>query len=300
MKRCMPIISVLMVINAAGCGKGLVEDRNTGGSMVSTDPDPATDASNNLDPGAETRCPGNSCDEPNQSLCTDDNKTLTCINKTWMAHQCMTWDGEICVEGKCVRKGSGCPTRVEYNGSIGTHETFDPVAITGCFTGGDIGRNVSYSDESADRRYRSVSINWISGGCTKDGFITSGINLSAVFGLDISAAVSSADSELSGHIYPNIVDQATGKTVYHYAKFFRQTLRIERVATLWQGDKFVGTATLTDWMLNLDLATGESFDPPNQINGCPVKTNLPEAQTYNQPTCLTTQDGCQCSASPAP
>ena len=54
-----------------------------------------------------------------------------------------------------------------------------------------------------------------------------------------------------------------------YGIFYRQTKRLQRVATLWDAEnRFVGTATLTDWSFTPELASGAS---------CPPASSLPAA-----------------------
>ncbi len=193
----------------------------------------------------------------------------------------------VCVGGACVEKGEGCPTRAEYDGTFFTVEVFsakqvhpevdDPKKPPLCLSGGLLGRPVDYSDSSTETHARELGFSLA--GCNNP--LSSGINFTSVFGgRDVVGQVSSAQSgSISGHLKKKEKDKPVDRGV-----FYRQTVKIQRVATLWNGNTFVGTATLTDWEYPKELAIGPSCPPS-------PKKMLPPSRN-NEPTCLTWLDKC--------
>lgn len=157
-----------------------------------------------------------------------------------------------------------------YEGKVRLRERFYPRPVTDCIPGGDIGRQVTYSEDKGETKARSVSFNYngLHGGPgTPSNPFALGIDWSARFGFDVSASVSSAKSvpSLSGQVLPG-----------EYGMFYRQTVKLEHSAPIYLtsacGQMYLlGYALVTDWRWDVDLATGSM---------CPPSTKLPKAQKY--------------------
>ena len=162
---------------------------------------------------------------------------------------------------------------MHYDGTVKIRERFQPRPVTDCIPGGDIGRQVSYSEDKGETKARSMSFNYNANLAVNISPIPSnpfalGINFSAGFGVDINASTSSSKSigkSLSGQILPG-----------EYGMFYRQTTKIERVGTIMirnscGAEASPGKAILTDWLWTPDLAAGPT---------CPPATKLPKAQQF--------------------
>ena len=160
-----------------------------------------------------------------------------------------------------------------YDGVVKIRERFQPRPVTDCIPGGDIGRQVTYSEDKGETKARSMSFNYNANLAVNISPIPSnpfalGINFSAGFGVDINASTSSSKSigkSLSGQILPS-----------EYGMFYRQTTKVERVGTIMirnqcGAEASPGKAILTDWLWTPDLATGPT---------CPPKTMLPKAERF--------------------
>lgn len=163
---------------------------------------------------------------------------------------------------------------MHYDGKIEIAERFAPTQVSDCIPGGDIGRNVTYSEDKSESRVRSMSFQYNASIGVNISPIPSnpfmlGINFSVGFGVDTSASMSSSKSKgmnISGQILPG-----------EYGVFYRQTTKLQREASLvghgYCGQTIdLGKAILTDWMFTPDLATGAT---------CPPKTLLQPAQKFN-------------------
>ena len=160
-----------------------------------------------------------------------------------------------------------------YDGIVKIRERFHPKPVTDCIPGGDIGRQVTYSEDKGETKARSMSFNYNANLAVNISPIPSnpfalGINFSAGFGVDVNASTSSSTSigkSLSGQILPS-----------EYGMFYRQTTKVERVGTIMirnhcGAEASPGKAILTDWLWTPDLATGPT---------CPPKTMLPKAERF--------------------
>ncbi|MCC6751882.1 MAG: hypothetical protein IT371_29785 [Deltaproteobacteria bacterium] len=173
------------------------------------------------------------------------------------------------MRGKCVEGGSGCPSRGEYDGVAIVGEIRDAVAVTGCRLGD--GKPVAYTEDRAEEHAREVVIS--APGCANP---SASLNLSTVFGLDVSAKVSSTTTGTSPTV---VVPQNRFWTAY------RQTVRLHRFATLWNGSRYVGYASVTDWRYDKVIATG---------NQCPVPSPLPAKWLSTEKLCLLAKMNCTC------
>jgi hypothetical protein len=168
----------------------------------------------------------------------------------------------ISIPVKVTRMGT-----LAYDGNTHIAERFPPNQVSDCIPGGDIGRNVSYSEDQAESRSRSMSFQYnASAGMNIAPWPGNpwafGINFSVSFGVDVGASVSSSTSKgmnISGQILPG-----------EYGAFFRQTTKIYRIGTLVGhtvcGQTVdLGEAILTDWMFTPELATGPTCVPPSNL-----------------------------------
>lgn len=156
---------------------------------------------------------------------------------------------------------------MEYDGIPKVVERFAPVLVSDCIPGGDIGRNVTYTEDKAETRVRSMSFQYNANmGVNFAPYpavpFALGINFSLGFGVDTSATLSSSHSSglnMSGQVLPG-----------QYGVFYRQTSKLNRVGRLianglcgQTGD--LGYAVLTDWMFTPELATGPTCIPPSNL-----------------------------------
>ena len=234
-------------------------------------------------------CPG--CGESSEVTCDDSGATLPCACAANNSlERCVGNHVEACLEGqwrvvescasseRCVAGGcrgpavSGCPDEARYEGGQTYRERYAPVAVSDCLLGSDLGRNISYHENQSDSRQRTLRFVGLSGCADPEAELPHG-SLSPVFGVDVREKVTSDRSkslQVSGHLWPG-----------EFGMFYRQTTRVERVATLWRQGQFLGLAVLTDWIFAPDLAKGDS---------CPPASSLKPAATW--PACLTADEGC--------
>jgi hypothetical protein len=83
---------------------------------------------------------------------------------------------------------------MHYDGAQKIAERYPPVPVSDCIPGGDIGRNVTYSEDQAETRSRSMSFQYNASVGLQFAPIPSnpfalGINFSAGFGVDVGASV---------------------------------------------------------------------------------------------------------------
>ena len=146
------------------------------------------------------------------------------------------------------------PIQVQSEGASRVVQSFDPLPVTGCIPGGDIGRDVTYTETSSDTRTRSFTVTANLSG----GFDIKVARLNAEFGVEVNSEVSSSKSKdlaISARILPA-----------QFGVFYRQTLQLERRAKLIQhgscGDsRGLGEVILTDWAWSPDLAKGGACPP---------------------------------------
>ena len=177
------------------------------------------------------------------------------------------------------------PALVEpFTGTPRLVQRTEPEPTTGCIPGGEIGRDLAYSEQSTLTRTRSITLRWsesvgasfelstplclptlvcfapvISGAMPS---VRYGAEWSAVFSVDASETVSSAtqtSAMVSAHILPE-----------QFGTCYRQVEQLERsvpiVTTSACGVSTVlGDAVLTDWTFGFDVATGPSCPPPTHL-----------------------------------
>jgi len=151
------------------------------------------------------------------------------------------------------------PIEVDYTGLFKTVQSFDPVPVSGCIPGGDIGRDVTYSESTSETRTRTFTFSAKLSG----GFDIKVVRLNAEFGMDVQAQVSSSSSkdlQISGKILPR-----------EFGVFYRQTLQLERRAKLVSHDgcgntQGLGEVIVTDWVWSPDLAKGQMCPPLPKSN----------------------------------
>jgi len=157
--------------------------------------------------------------------------------------------------------------RMSYDGGARIGERFPPVQVSDCIPGHDIGRQVTYSEDTSETRSRAISFNYnanIGGNFAPipSNPFALGINFSVGFGVDINASVSSSKSKginISGQILPG-----------EYGVFYRQTTKMVRKASITIRNKCgeeasAGDAYLTDWIFTPELATGPKCVPPSRL-----------------------------------
>jgi hypothetical protein len=210
------------------------------------------------------------CSATALARCVGDD-VEACVDGQWQVSESCTGDRR-CMFGTC-RPGAlaGCPDEARYDGVERPRERYAPVGATTCIPGGDIGRDVSYSETVSEERKRELRLVGVSGCADVEAGLPPG-GLSAAFGVDDEATVTSShslDLRISGHLGPD-----------EFGMFYRQTTRLERVATLWRQGQFVGLTVLTDWRFNAELAKGAT---------CPPPTTMTPA---TWPACSSADDGC--------
>jgi hypothetical protein len=167
------------------------------------------------------------------------------------------------------------PVEIFYNGHQEVVRTFDPVAVSGCMSGGNVGTNSTYSESTVEQRTRNFRIN---GGIEGQGAIDIGWvvlkdirgTLSARMGFEVDGAVSSADQRS--------LQQSVFVVPGEYMMWYRQTTQLVRIAQLIAhgvcGDsRPIGHANVTDWVWASDPAKSQT----GSCNPSP-RSNLPPGQ----------------------
>jgi hypothetical protein len=212
-------------------------------------------------PSGAKRCAGNRVES-----CTDGKWTVepSCEEpRVCVADDCL---GNICQLARCVEKTSDCPDSAKYSPSDAvTVERLRAVAVGDCVDGGSQGSEAPFNDRGGQSHQRSLVISSL--GCR-----TPDLDFSRIFGVDVGGVVSPADLKTTAQVPPNTSGQ-----------WYNQAIKLHRVATLWKGEKFAGTATLIDWIFQPQLATGPA---------CPVPSDLPPAGTIPVQRCRTWLDDC--------
>lgn len=157
---------------------------------------------------------------------------------------------------------------VDYKGGYKVVQSFDPTPVSGCINGGDIGRDVTYSELTSETRSRSIKYIAKASG----GFDIKVVRLNAEFGMEVEGSVSSSkskDLKITGKILPK-----------QWAAFYRQTLQVERNASLRAhgpcgSTQDLGQVVVTDWVWSPDLAKKSG-------GTCPPlpKSNLSKGQKF--------------------
>jgi hypothetical protein len=158
------------------------------------------------------------------------------------------------------------PIEVRYDGNSVPVKSYDPVPVSGCIPGGKIGRDVTYTEMTAETRSRSFTFSAKVGG----GVDIKVFRLNAEFGIEVNSEVTSAkskDLKITGKILPG-----------EFAAFYRQTIQLERVGSLvghgpCGSTQDLGEVVVTDWIWSPDLAKNRKCPPL-------PKSNLPPGQTF--------------------
>jgi hypothetical protein len=165
-----------------------------------------------------------------------------------------------------------------YDGNTKLVERFQPEQVSACYPGGDIGRDISYTETQAETRSRSVAFHWdynVGGSLglnigSPTGPAFSWVTLSPsfdanwahTFGVSADESVSSEQSVQRGitaHILPTF-----------FGVCYRQTEQIERTVDLvfhtpCGQSGTVGQGVLTDWNWGFDIASGAACPPPTDL-----------------------------------
>jgi len=154
-----------------------------------------------------------------------------------------------------------------YDGSQVIAERFAPTQVSDCIPGGDIGRQVTYSEDKGEQRSRSMGFNYnASAGINVAPFPGNpwalGLNFNTGFGVEVGASVNSSNQKglnISGQILAG-----------EFGAFYRQTTKMYRIGKIIGRNKCgqtvdLGEAILTDWLFTPDLATGVTCVPPTQL-----------------------------------
>jgi len=156
---------------------------------------------------------------------------------------------------------------VDYDGNTKLVRTFDPVPVSGCIPGGDIGRDVTYKEAKSETRQRSFKFTSKLSG----GFDVKVARLNVEFGVEVDKSVSSTkskDLQITGKILPK-----------QFAVFYRQAMQFERRASLTAhgpcgNTQALGQVVVTDWAWSPDLAKSQQCPPL-------PKSNLAKGQKFN-------------------
>jgi hypothetical protein len=163
-----------------------------------------------------------------------------------------------------------------YDQNVVLMERSDAVPVSGCFSGGDIGRDLSYSEGSSLTQSRSLSFRWDRNVANTLG-ITAGIGgllpvqisanasttFSETFGIDINETVSSESHvgiNFSARIIPGF-----------FGTCYRQVDRVQREVNVTYNNAcgrsgVIGQTLMTDWNFGFDIATGPGCDAPSDLD----------------------------------
>jgi hypothetical protein len=163
-----------------------------------------------------------------------------------------------------------------YDQNMRLMERSDAVPVSGCFSGGDVGRDLTYTEGSSVNQSRSLSFRWDRNVANTLG-ITAGVGgllpvqisanasttFSETFGIDVNETVSSESHvgiNFSARIIPG-----------YYGTCYRQVDRIQREVNVTYNNAcgrkgVIGQTILTDWTFGFDIATGPSCDQPSDLD----------------------------------
>lgn len=169
---------------------------------------------------------------------------------------------------RSVRLRVWVPVEVDYDGGSVMVETFDPVPVSNCIAGGQIGTDVTYSENQAEERERGYTVS----ASVSGGVDVKVVRLNAQFGIEVNSKVTSSkskDLKISGKILPG-----------QYGVFYRQTIKLERRAKLighgaCGSTQDLGDVIVTDWAWSPDLARGPKCPPL-------PPSNLPPGKKYKK------------------
>jgi len=161
------------------------------------------------------------------------------------------------------------PVELEITQAPTPVRSYDPVPVTGCIPGGDIGRDVTYSEMTSETRLRSFKIM----GKVSAGIDIKVFKISAEFGFEVNSEVSSSkstDLKITGTILPG-----------QFGAFWRQTIQLERRAKLTGhgpcgSTQDLGEVVVTDWVWSPDLAKNMKCPPLPPSNLPPGEVFQPE------------------------
>lgn len=172
-------------------------------------------------------------------------------------------------------------TTGDYDGNATLVARYPAQQVSACFAGGDIGRDLMYSEGQSETRSRSLDLRWdaqlaeslgLSVGVTAGTIgnnLNAGVNTSTSWSRTFAVSAAETSSQeahrslnLSAHLLPG-----------YFGVCYRQTEKYERVVDVFHSSAcglrgLVGQAVLTDWSWGFDIATGPA---------CPPATNLPPA-----------------------
>lgn len=158
-----------------------------------------------------------------------------------------------------MRRDTGADRIVEFEA---------PEMVGSCIPGGIQQRQISYRETTGASRQRGKDVNLSPQFGGQIGFVR-GLNFSVGFGVSENSSVSTNTDfgrDVSSDIFPG-----------YYAQFYRQAVKIHRVARLTWHDKCgsaadMGEAILVDWDFTAEVATGPSG---SDGSGCPPRSHLP-------------------------
>ncbi|MBK8481823.1 MAG: hypothetical protein IPL40_11685 [Proteobacteria bacterium] len=143
-----------------------------------------------------------------------------------------------------------------------------PEMVGSCIPGGVQQRQISYRENQGTSRQRGKDVNLSPQFGGQLGFVR-GLNFSMGFGVSENSSVSTTADfgrDVSSDLFPGF-----------YAQYYRQAVKIDRVARLTWHDKCgsaadMGEAILVDWDFTAEVATGPSG---KDGSGCPPPSHLP-------------------------
>ena len=163
-----------------------------------------------------------------------------------------------------------------YDQNMRLMERSDPIPVSGCFSGGDVGRDLTYTEGSSVTQSRSLSFRWDQNVANTLG-ITAGVGgllpvqisanasttFSETFGMDVNESVSS-ESHIGINFSARIIPGFFGTC-------YRQVDRIEREVNVTYNNAcgrtgVIGQTILTDWNFGFDIATGPSCDAASDLD----------------------------------
>ncbi len=163
-----------------------------------------------------------------------------------------------------------------YNQNIRLMERSDPVPVSGCFPGGDIGTNLTYSEGSSISKSRSLSFRWdrniantlgvsagVGGLLPVQVSVNASATFSETFGIDINETVSS-ESHIGIMFSKQIIPGFFGTCYRQVDKLQREVDVIYTSACGRSG--IIGQTLLTDWNFGFDIATGPSCDASSDLS----------------------------------
>lgn len=194
----------------------------------------------------------------------------TCVAGRWQRTDTCTVP-QVCWMGQCLTYTVGCPDEIRYDGTVLPSLRSDPEPVSDCISGGDLGRDVYYSEKRAVTEPRGlITGRW--GECPDWSARVEALNLSGAFGVNVNDRAVSGDDTTLWQVPPQMV-----------GLFYRQIQRFLRVATLWRQGQIVGFAQLSDVRFVEELAVGAECPPPSK---------LPPAQGPPPSHCITHSDEC--------